>query len=298
MHGSDLCALPKCGLQKVFDLQKPVSEEIHSPAGEIFIMYFYPVLDTSGNVASVVRYARDITEQRRLEQHIQRTEKLASIGQLAAGVAHEINNPLGVILTYTDLIKHQVKNQAELLEDVQTIEKHTLTCKRIVADLLKFARGESAHKQLVALNQVIEEAISMVAHHCSQQHITIHTDFDANLPLINLDVDKIKQVFLNLLMNAQQAMEKPGEIHLTTSFREDEGLEAATVRDNGRGIPPNLLEKIFDPFFSTKASGEGTGLGLSVSYGIIKDHRGEIMVRSEPGQGTEFTILLPVSDTP
>ena len=118
------------------------------------------------------------------------------------------------------------------------------------------------------------------------------------MPLINLDADKIKQVFLNLLMNAQQAMEEQGEIRITTSFRESEGLEQVTVRDNGKGIPPNLLEKVFDPFFSTKAAGEGTGLGLSVSYGIIQEHQGEILVRSEPGQGTEFTILLPVRDTP
>ena len=280
------------------DQKKPILEEVQSPAAEIFLTHFYPVLDDRGEVSSVVCYARDITEQRRLEQNIQRAEKLASIGELAAGVAHEINNPLGVILTYTDLLKHQVSGQAEALEDVKTIEKHTLNCKRIVADLLKFARSESAQKQLISLNRIIEEVVSMVAHQCSLQNITIHTDLNPSLPLVNLDADKIKQVFLNLLMNAQQAMDGAGEIRITTSFRESEGLEQATVWDSGRGIPPNLLEKVFDPFFSTKAAGEGTGLGLSVSYGIIQEHQGEILVRSEPGQGTEFTILLPVRDTP
>lgn len=295
---SDLCLLPNSGLEQVLERKKPVLEEVQSPAGEIFLMHFYPVLDDQGEVSSVVRYARDITDQRQLEQNIQRAEKLASIGELAAGIAHEINNPLGVILTYTDLLKHQVSGQQEALEDVETIEKHTLTCKRIVADLLKFARSENAQKQLVPLNRIIEEAVNMVAHQCSLQNITIHTDLNPNLPLINLDADKIKQVFLNLLMNSQQAMDGAGKIRIATSFRESEGLEQATVWDSGRGISPHLLEKVFDPFFSTKAAGEGTGLGLSVSYGIIKEHQGEILVRSEPGQWTEFTILLPVRDTP
>ncbi|MHB8069695.1 MAG: sensor histidine kinase [Desulfobaccales bacterium] len=177
------------------------------------------------------------------------------------------------------------------------IEKHTLTCKRIVSDLLKFARSESTEKQLTSLNRTIEEALNMLAHQLSHSRIDLHLDLDPDLPLLNLDADKMKQVFLNLLMNSRQAIGEHGEIRVATSFNEATGQEQVVIRDNGKGIPPNLLEKIFDPFFSTKAAGEGTGLGLSVSYGIIREHRGEIQVKSELGQWTEFTIILPVSDT-
>ncbi len=293
LHTGDLCLLSDCGLQKVLESRQPVTQEVASPAGDIFLMHFYPVLDDSGQVESVVRYARDITEQRRLEQNIQRTEKLASLGQLAAGVAHEINNPLGVILTYTDLLKQELAGQAQAREDVATIEKHTLTCKRIVADLLKFARSESARKQLTSLNRLIEEAADMLGHQLSRSRIALRLDLDPDLPLMNLDQDKMKQVFLNLLMNSQQAIGEQGEIRVATSFKEDTGMGQVTIWDSGKGIQAHLLEKIFDPFFSTKAAGEGTGLGLSVSYGIIQEHGGEIMVQSEPGHWTEFTILLP-----
>jgi two-component system, NtrC family, sensor kinase len=296
LHADDLCLLSSCGLHKVLESRKPVTEEVASPADEIFLMHFYPVLNDRGQVESVVRYARDITEQKRLEQNIQRTEKLASLGQLAAGVAHEINNPLGVILTYTDLLKKELTGQTESREDVETIEKHTLACKRIVADLLKFARSESTRKQLTSLNRIIQEAVNMMAHELSHSRIAMRLDLDPDLPLINLDADKMKQVCLNLLMNARQAIGEQGEIRVATSFKEAAGQEQVVIWDNGKGIPPNLLEKTFDPFFSTKAAGEGTGLGLSVSYGTIQEHRGEIQVKSEPGQWTEFTILLPVSD--
>lgn len=296
IHAADLCLGSTCKLEKVFQQKKPFVEEMQTPAGEIFLLHFYPVLDDHGEVVSVVRYARDITEQRQLEQQIQRTEKLAALGQLAAGVAHEINNPLGVILTYTDLLKHQLQDRPEVLQDVDTIDKHTLACKKIVADLLKFARSENGPKQLGFLNQAITEAVHMVMPQMNKHRIAIHTDLAPDLPMLNLDLDKIKQVFVNLLMNAQQAIGNNGEIRISSSSQGN-GWQQVTIRDNGKGIPPNLLEKIFDPFFSTKPAGEGTGLGLSVSYGIIKDHRGEILVRSEPGQWTEFTILLPASDT-
>jgi PAS domain S-box-containing protein len=298
LHAGDLCPLPDCGRQKVLETRKPVIQEMATPAGEIFLMHFYPVLNDRGQIDSVVRYARDITEQRRLEQNIQRTEKLASLGQLAAGVAHEINNPLGVILTYTDLLKKELASRPEPREDVETIEKHTLACKRIVTDLLKFARSESARKQLTSLNRCLEEAVNMLSHQFSHSRVALRLDLDPDLPLINVDADKMKQVFLNLLMNAAQAIGEEGEIRVATSFDEAAGQERVVIRDNGKGIPGDLLEKIFDPFFSTKAAGEGTGLGLSVSYGIIQEHRGEIQVKSEPGQWTEFTITLPVSDLP
>jgi two-component system, NtrC family, sensor kinase len=296
VHSGDICRFPECGLRKVFDSKGPIIEEMQGSNGDLFLMHFYPVMSETGEVESIVRYARDITEQKRMEQQIQKTEKLASLGQLAAGLAHEINNPLGVILTYTRLLKEQLTDQTEPLEDVDTIEKHALTCKRVVSDLLNFARGEHARKQLTSINRTIEEAVQMVLHRLGQSHISVQLDLDPDLPLLNMDIDKMKQVFVNLLMNSEQAIEEDGEIRISTSYEDKTGYARVIFRDNGQGIASHLLPKVFDPFFSTKATGEGTGLGLSVSYGIIRDHGGEIQASSEQGEWTEFTILLPANN--
>ncbi len=298
IHAGDACTYPECGARKACQSKTAEVEEVVSSSGEIFFTHFYPVLDEQGEVASVVRYSRDITDQRRVEQHIQKTERLASVGQLAAGIAHEINNPLGVILCYTDLLKRQLADQPQSLSDIATVEKHALTCKRIVADLLKFARSDSGSKQLTSINQTIEEAAAMVARQLSQKNIALELDFEAQLPLLSIDAAKMKQVFLNLFMNSQQAMDDGGLIRVSTSIVEDSDRVQVLFWDNGNGISAQVLNKVFDPFFSTKAAGEGTGLGLSVSYGIVRDHGGEIHVASEPGQWTQFTIILPASERP
>jgi len=313
LHSEDACPYPHCGMKKSHRTGTPVVEEVQSRGGEIFLMHFYPVMNDQGEVESVVRYARDITDQKRIEQHIQKTERLASLGQLSAGIAHEINNPLGVILTYTSLLKRQLEKPAQspdgdqgprdtdttqCLSDVATIEKHALNCKRIVADLLKFARSESTAMQLASLNRAIEEAVKMVSHQFSRKDIEIQLDLSAALPLVNMDSGRMKQVFVNLLMNSQQAIKHKGVIRISTSYLEESRQAQIVFRDNGEGIPPDVLPKVFDPFFTTKEIGEGTGLGLSVSYGIIKDHQGEIQTSSEPGKGTRFLIQLPVTHEP
>ena len=296
LHAGDACPHPDCGMQKALAGKAPVVEEVPGKIGEIFLMHFYPVLDEQGEVESIVRYARDITDQRRIEQQIQRTEKLASLGQLSAGIAHEINNPLGVILCYTSLLKRQLDGADQCLSDVATIEKHAVNCKRIVSDLLKFARSESSAMGPASLNRAIEEALKMVPRQFSNKNIDVRLELDPDLPSVNMDPEKMKQVFLNLFMNSEHAIEKEGAIRVSTSYLEDSRQAMVRFWDNGRGIPPENLEKAFDPFFTTKSPGEGTGLGLSVSYGIIRDHRGEIQVASEPGGWTEFTILLPISE--
>jgi PAS domain S-box-containing protein len=296
LHSDDVCSYPDCGMLKTCNIKAPVVEEVVSSGGEIFLMHFYPVLDEQGEVESVVRYARDITQQKLVEQQIQQTEKLASLGQLAAGIAHEINNPLGVILCYADLLKRQLEVLPQSLSDVSTIEKHALNCKHIVSDLLKFARSESTARQLVSLNRTIEDVANMISHQFNKNGIEIQLDLDSNLPLLNMDPGKMKQVFLNLFMNAQQAIGRNGVIRVGASYLEATRQAQIIFRDSGKGIPPQILQKVFDPFFTTKAPGEGTGLGLSVSYGIIKDHRGDIHVASEPGEWTQFSILLPVSE--
>jgi PAS domain S-box-containing protein len=296
LNSEDVCGYPDCGMKRSYGNRSPVVVEVPSKTGEIFLMHFYPVVNDHGEVESVVRYARDITDQKRIEQHIQKTEKLSSLGQLSAGIAHEINNPLGVILTYTSLLKRQLENLPQSLSDVATIEKHALNCKRIVSDLLKFARNESTAMQPGSVNRAIEEAVKMLSHQFSRKEIEVALDLSGDLPLVSMDSGKIKQVFVNLLMNAEQAIKRQGSIQISTSFLEESRQVEIIFHDTGEGIPAEILPKVFDPFFTTKALGEGTGLGRSVSYGIIRDHRGEIHLRSEPGVWTRFSILLPVGD--
>jgi two-component system NtrC family sensor kinase len=285
-------------LKEIFHSQKPRTEEVMTGIagnGEIFLVHYYPIMGERGEVAGIVGYIKNITTEKRVEQRIQQAEKMAALGQLAGGIAHEINNPLGVILCYADLLQSQLADFPQGLHDVGTIEKHARNCQRIVADLLKFSRGQETEPQLAQLNATIEEVVQMVDHQFRRQHCRIDLALDPQLPQLKFDVDKMKQVFLNLLMNASQACKDGrGLIRISTIYRPEARQVQIVFGDNGAGIPPELMGRIFDPFFTTKKTGEGTGLGLSVSYGIIKDHGGDIQVESEPGQWTRFTIILPL----
>jgi PAS domain S-box-containing protein len=276
--------------------RNPLTEELNGGAGRRLLVHNYPLFDERGEITGLVRYAKDITAEKQVEERIRQTEKLAALGQLAAGVAHELNNPLGVILCYVDLLKRElsrVKEASDGLKDLATIEKHAHNCQRIVADLLNFARSQETAKQLTALNPTITEVVQMVGHQF-RQHCTIELDLDPSVPDLELDVDKMRQVYLNLLMNARQALRGSGVIRISTRYRKEAGQVQLIFWDNGAGIAPEIRGKIFDPFFSTKKTGEGTGLGLSVSYGIIREHGGDIQVDSEPGHWTRFTITLPL----
>ena len=295
--GEGYCPISQESLNAVFHTKKPMTEEVQSGRGEIFLVHYYPIIDEQGEVVSIVRNAKDITAEKRVEQRIQHAEKLASLGQLAGGIAHEINNPLGVILCYADLLKSQLTDFPQGYKDVATIEKHALNCQRIVADLLDFARGQETERQSTDLNLTIEEVVRMVEHQFRRQHCDLELDLSPGLPRVKIDANKMKQVYLNLLMNSRQAITGRGVIRIQTRHLQDAGKVQITFRDNGAGIPPEIIERIFDPFFSTKKTGEGTGLGLSVSYGIVKDHGGDIQVESKPGQWTRFTIELPVEES-
>ncbi len=293
-EGCGQCPFEHCSVEEVLRDRRPATEEVKTNRGEIFQVRYYPILDAGGEVTSIVRYAENITAHKRVEQRIQQTEKLASLGQLAAGIAHEINNPLGVILCYTDLLKRELAGAEESVQDVATIEKHTRNCRRIVSDLLNFSRGQETEKRLEVLNPGIEEVAQMLGHQFRRQNCEIDLRLAEGLPDLYLDSDRMKQVYLNLLMNALQAFNGPGRVVVETSYDKAASRVRIVVEDNGMGIPSEIQDRIFDPFFSTKETGEGTGLGLSVSYGIIEDHGGEIRVESRPGSGARFTIWLPV----
>jgi two-component system, NtrC family, sensor kinase len=286
------CPFSDCSSLKSSGLRHPVTREKELASGEIFEIHFYPMCNEAGELQNIVCFGKDITTQKRLAHQTQQTERMAAIGQLAAGVAHEINNPLGVILCYADLLKKTHLERPEEMADLQTIEKHALNCKRIVADLLNFARSPDQVRRLDSINDIIGEVVNLVAAQFRKQQIEVETELAADLPLLEVDSDRLKQVFLNLLMNASQAIAGSGRIRVSSRQREDR-IEIM-VEDNGCGIPADKLDAVFDPFFTTKEPGEGTGLGLSVSYAIIRDHGGEIRAESQPGEWTRLTVLLPV----
>jgi len=220
-------------------------------------------------------------------------ENLASLGQLAAGVAHELNNPLSTVLLYADILKRECPEDDPRSNDLETIVRETSRCKTIVAALLDFARQHQVEAQEINLNTLIETIILIEGKHAIYKDIDFHTDLAPDLPEIHADPDQLQAVFINLLSNAAEAISNGGEINIRTR-KGPSGMVTIEVEDNGEGIAPNILSKIYTPFFTTKIIGKGTGLGLAITYGIIKMHRGQINAQSQVGEGTIFTIQLPV----
>jgi len=221
------------------------------------------------------------------------SEKLAAFGQLGAGIAHEVKNPLAGILGCAQLSLMKVDKESPLFKNLQLIEKETKRCKGIIENLLKFSRQEKAAFAPIGINEVVDDTIALVNHQLELQQIKVKRDLAPDLPRIRGNANQLQQVLLNLLINAQDAMEgTPGSVTVSTRML-DTGYIELRVSDTGPGIPKEIMHKLFDPFFTTKPTGQGTGLGLSVSFGIVKDHGGEIRPESEPGQGATFFITLP-----
>ncbi|HID64440.1 MAG TPA: response regulator [Anaerolineae bacterium] len=226
------------------------------------------------------------------QEQLLQSEKLASIGQLAAGVAHEINNPMGVILGFAQGILKTLPEDDPLKKPLSTIEKESLRCKRIVQNLLDFARHSEPTPHPTDINELVDVSCELVEHQISLHNVKLVKGYDPALPPIMADPHQLQQVFINIMLNAYQAMPDGGTLHITTRTV---GSELQVIfTDTGTGIPPESVQNIFDPFFTTKEVGEGTGLGLSVSYGIVKAHGGDIEVDSQVGKGTTFIIKLPL----
>ena len=230
------------------------------------------------------------------EKQIAQADKLASIGQLSSGLAHEINNPLGIILGYTQLLARNETPGSQKHEDLKVIEKHVKACKAIVEGLLNFARNAKPQQRPVRLNDLIDDVLAFAQRRSGAAAPTIVKAYDPDLPEVTLDAEKIRQVIINLLMNARHATGDKGTIVIGTACDAPNNRVRIRVRDDGYGIAKENLGRIFDPFFTTKPTGEGTGLGLAVSYGIIQSHGGHIEVTSEPGLGTEFVVTLPLTE--
>ncbi|MBT3391654.1 MAG: HAMP domain-containing protein [Chloroflexi bacterium] len=227
------------------------------------------------------------------QQQLLHKEKLASLGQLAAGIAHELNNPLGTILLLADVLKKETPEDDPKREDLKVIIQETARCKNIVADLLNFSRQQELLTQDVYIPALVEQVLTSIYHQPAFEGIKIIQDFDAQIPAIQADPAQLQQVFINLLSNAADAIDGEGQIEISAQPTNGQWIEIK-VSDSGCGISPEHLRKLFAPFFTTKALGKGTGLGLSIVYGIIKMHRGQIVAQSQEGVGTTFVITLPV----
>ncbi|TSK08772.1 MAG: HAMP domain-containing protein [Geobacter sp.] len=245
-------------------------------------------------------FNRMATELKQREQALKelygqlvQSEKMAAFGALGAGIAHEVKNPLAGILGITQLSLRGVESGHPLGKNLHIIEKETKRCKTIIENLLKFARQEQVEFSAVDIALVLSDALAIVDHQLGINSVKVEKEVEEGLPLCRGNANQLQQVLMNLMINAQQAMGGAAGTVRLSAKRLDAGGVEVRVADDGPGIPPKIREKIFDPFFTTKPAGQGTGLGLSVSYGIVKDHGGEIRLESEEGVGTTFIITLP-----
>ena len=253
----------------------------------------YPILDEIGQVIQVILFEEDVTERRHLEANLAQSEKLAAVGQLAAGVAHEINNPLTAVIANAQLMQRSMPPDSDLQESVDLILIAGSRAAQVVRNLLDFARKEQYRFDRTDINETIRKTLELVQHEVVSRSIVLKFEPDPELPRVSASGDHLQGVWLNLILNAFDALNGlPGEIRVST-HRQNREVQVV-IEDTGKGISAENLTRIFEPFFTTKLPGHGTGLGLSVCHQIIKQHNGQILVESEAGRGTRFTIILPI----
>ncbi len=254
----------------------------------------YPIFDENGQVHQAIVLEEDMTERIRLEASLAQSEKLAAVGQLAAGVAHEINNPLTAVIANSQLLQRSLPPDSDLQESVELIMIAGGRAAQVVRNLLDFARKEQYRLEPTDVNETIRKALGLVQHEILSRSINLVFKPEEDIPRILASSDHLQGVWLNLLLNALDAFEGiPGEIRITTG-QQNEYIQVV-FEDTGKGIPAEYLPRIFEPFFTTKSPGRGTGLGLSVCHQIVKQHGGTILVDSKPGKGTTFTVVLPIT---
>ena len=218
---------------------------------------------------------------------------MAANGTLSAGLAHEVKNPLSAVLGYAQLSKRKLDKTEALLKNLDIIEHETKRCNEIISNLMQFSRQEKGEFVQIAVSEVVSKSMTIVDHQLSLKNVRIESELADDIPQITGNANQLQQVLMNLMINAQHAMGDDGGTITLATFVRDESV-TITVSDTGPGIPEEITAKIFEPFFTTKPAGQGTGLGLSVTYGIIKDHGGEITVERADTGGAKFVIVLPL----
>jgi two-component system NtrC family sensor kinase len=300
----------RCLCSETLTGKRPSFQELKNSAGNIFHFWAYPLVDEENRLYAIVHYLKDVTAQKRLEHQLIRSDKLASLGTLVAGIAHEINNPLGIIAGYSEALLDRAKEETltrvgefeDFPEYLKTIHNEIFRCKTILKSLLEFARPSGGTFREIDINELIKEVLLLLQHRTARLKHTIALTLNRDLPKIYADAGSLRQLVMNLLLNAISFTPEAGSIFITTEpddGSQEPGCNACasrirlSVRDTGAGVPADQIDKIFDPFFTTKPVGEGTGLGLTICHRIVEEHGGTIDVESEVGKGTAFIITLP-----
>lgn len=289
---------PQCRITETFQngssTQRNERRRLGSENPSDWEISVFPIFDEEHQTIQAILVEQDVSEKRRLESILTQSEKLAAVGQLAAGVAHEINNPLTAIIANAQIIQRELPPDHDLQESVDLISRAGARAAQVIRNLLDFARREDFNPDLIDINVSVQRSIDLIQHELIARNIRLKFIPDPCLPAILASENQIQSVWLNLLLNAMDSTDKEqAEILLQTRCLEN-GVEVS-VLDNGKGIPAERLSTIFEPFYTTKAPGRGTGLGLSLSQRIVKQHGGVIQVESQPGVGSRFSVILPIT---
>jgi signal transduction histidine kinase len=251
-----------------------------------------PIMDRTDQTTGCLIVMDDITRKVQLEDQLLQVEKLSSIGLLAAGIAHEVNTPITGISSYTQMLLKETPESDRRKRILEKIEKQTFRAAEIVNGLLNFARMNGSEFKELDINTLIQESLSLLEHQLRHSHIRVEPEYDRALPRVYGNSGKLQQVFINLFLNARDAMPAGGALNVKTGM--NDSMVMIDIWDTGVGISQENIKRIYDPFFTTKTTGKGTGLGLAVTYGILQEHGGRIFVDSAPGKGTHFKIKLPI----
>lgn len=288
---------------RIFETGETVQREHQVEIGgetRVFRQSRVPMRLDGETISHVITFGEDVTERRQGQERILQSEKLAAVGQLAAGVMHEINNPLATIGACVAAIEARLADAGDVTirEYLEIIETEVHRCTRIVDQLLDFSRPRSGpeHQRPTDLNPLVDQTLFLLKHHQRFKRLAVERDFQEGLPPVLVDGERLIQAFMAILLNAADAMERGGSLRVRTApGSSDRGEVVVEFTDSGAGIPAAQLARIFEPFFTTKAPGRGTGLGLTICYGIIEEQGGRITVDSQAGQGTTFLVHLPVA---
>ncbi|GBF35153.1 two-component sensor histidine kinase [Desulfocucumis palustris] len=291
-----------CFMDEAVETRNPVYRKLQLSSGQVFDVSYYPVYNTNSDVYAVIHHIKDITEKARMEEQLSQSGKLAAIGEMAAGVAHELNSPMTVIIGNAQMLLRDMEESDPSYDLLKDIVNCGLRCKKIIQNLLIFSRQEERPMGPTDLNEVVERVLSLIHYQINRNSVDIKINLAPDLPKIKANGHQLDQVLLNLLLNARDALDKKeGEkvIEISTGVVSDGEAGRSlvlAVKDNGEGIKPDRAAKIFNPFYTSKETTKGTGLGLSVSLGIAQAHGGTINVESSPGEGSVFSLVLPLCD--